>query len=72
MKIGSFLLSAGEHLSLKASKLSHSSLRLRLTASMEEVVQEEPSGAVLAQVKSDAYGNLDAKALLSVLVVVSG
>ena len=37
-----------------------------------EVVQEEPSGAVLAQAKSDAYGNLDAKALLSVLVVVSG
>ena len=72
MKIGSFLLSAGENLTSKANKLSQSSLRLRLTAAMEEVVQEEPSGAGLAQVKSDAYGNLDAKAFLSGLVGVSG
>ena len=37
-----------------------------------EVVKEEPSGAVLAEVKSDAYGDLGTKAFLSVLVVVSG
>ena len=37
-----------------------------------EVVQEEPSGAGLAQVKSDAYEDLGAKAFLSVLVAVSG
>ena len=37
-----------------------------------EVVQEEPSGAGLAEVKSDAYGDLGAKAFLSVLVAVSG
>ena len=49
----------------KVSKLSHSSLRLRRTAAMEEVVQEEPSGAGLAEVKSDAYGDLGAKAFLS-------